>query len=275
MEECTMISAGVQQFAFETELWRALARGTFELHYQPEVDLSTGTVTGMEALMRWPHPERGVVTPNDFLPVAEESGLMMALGRWALREACRQAAGWQTLRAGGPPISVSVNLSTRELRHEDLINHVSDVLEEFALTPRLLQLEIRDSKLGRGKSTARSQLQALKALGVRLTTDQFAAREISRAALSRLPFNSLKIDRGLLSQPLAVGEADPIARISDVGHAAGMRVIAQGIETAEQLARVIRAGCDCGQGFFFSAAVPPDAVPLMLESGRFEVLLAA
>jgi EAL domain-containing protein (putative c-di-GMP-specific phosphodiesterase class I) len=235
----------------EQDLRRALERKEFLLHYQPQLDLNTGRLVGMEALIRWQHPERGLVPPMEFIPIAEERDLIVPIGCWVLREACRQNKAWQD--AGLPPLPVSVNLSALQFQQKDLAGDVARVLQECGLEPRYLELELTESAVLRDTEKSIATMHALRAVGVSISLDDFGTGYSSLSQLKRLPLDKLKIDqafvRGLPDDEydLAISSA-----IIGMGKAMNLTVIAEGVETEEQL-RALK-GIDCGaiQGYFLS-----------------------
>lgn len=242
------------------ELHRAIERGELRVHYQPMFHLDTGTLFGFEALIRWEHPERGLVPPMEFVPLAEETGLIVPLGMWALEQACRQAVRWHEAASDGPPLSMSVNLSPRQLAEPALPNEVARVLHETGVQPSALWLEITESTLMRDAESALSALAALRALGLHLAVDDFGSGYSSLAYLERLPVEALKIDRSF-TQGVGVRKDSTAIVGAIVGLARALRLstVAEGIETREQLQGLRALGCETGQGFLFGPARPPAA----------------
>jgi diguanylate cyclase (GGDEF)-like protein/PAS domain S-box-containing protein len=245
--------AGVlARLELRADLQRGLDTGQFELHYQPIVRLADGHVAGMEALLRWHHPERGLVQPGDFIPFAEETGLIVPIGRWVLREACMQAVAVQRLWTGDPPLYICVNLSVRQLQHSDVISDVRDALEESGLDPGLLMLEITESMLIEDPEVAVVKLQELRALGLRVAMDDFGTGYSSLSYLSRFPVDVIKMDRSFL-RPEATPEASDLSSaVVALGSTLALDVVAEGIEFDEQLSRLRDLGCELGQGFHFA-----------------------
>ena len=266
--DSSMNTGAVERLDLETDLRRAAERGELCVYYQPTVDLETQTIVGMEALIRWDHPRHGLIEPGDFIPIAEETGLILPIGRWVLQEACRQARAWQELAPRDHPLVVAVNLSGRQLQHVDLVREVTEVLETTGLEPSALQLEITESVLMDDITSTVATLQALRSLGVPLAIDDFGTGYSSLNYLHRFPVDTLKIDKSFVSGLDEHDGASAIVQaVATLGHALGMEVIAEGIETSEQLDLVRSAGCDLGQGFLFSRPVPCDTMQTMLAHG--------
>jgi EAL domain-containing protein (putative c-di-GMP-specific phosphodiesterase class I) len=249
----TMHSHAAEILKLETDLQRTRVCEEYRVHYQPIVSLETGRVTGFEALVRWQHPERGLIFPEEFISVAEETGLIVSLDRWVLREACRQTALWQKQFHG---LSISVNLSPKQFLHADLFRVVKGVLEETGLAPGCLKLEITENVLMSNAESVQQTLSQIRALGVELNLDDFGTGYSSLSYLHRFPIDVLKIDRSFVSLIGAEGENSEIARaIVTLAHGMGLSVIAEGIETREQLAELRSLSCEYGQGNLFSMPV--------------------
>ena len=248
----------------EAALRRAVERGELLVHYQPKVDLTTGRIAGLEALVRWEHPTRGLVPPTDFIPLAEDTGLILPIGRWVLEEACRQAARWQAMYPADPP-TVSVNLSVRQFQHPTVVEGVAQVLRETGLPPSCLVLEITESVVMEDAERNGATLRRLHELGVTLALDDFGAGYSSLSYLKQLPVGMLKIDRSFISG-LGRGPEDGaiVQAISTLAHTLNMEVTAEGVETADQLARLRELGCDIGQGYYFSRPVPSAEIDALL-----------
>jgi diguanylate cyclase (GGDEF)-like protein len=239
------------------ELHEALAAGQFVVHYMPVVELSSGMVTGAEALVRWQHPTRGLVGPDSFISRAEETGLIVPLGAWVLEQACRVAVGWQAL--AGRPLTVAVNVSGRQLREPGFVDAVRSVLRDSGLAPELLCLEMTESILMERDEAALGMLTTLRGDGVHLAIDDFGTGYSSLAALQRLPVDQLKIDRSFVGGLPEDENAATIAwAIVHLGHALDLGVLAEGVETPAQRAELLRFGCDQGQGYLFGAGCPPE-----------------
>jgi EAL domain-containing protein (putative c-di-GMP-specific phosphodiesterase class I) len=241
----------LERLELEGDLQRALERGELVLFYQPIVALRNGGLAGFEALVRWRHPNRGLVAPAAFIPVAEETGLIVEIGRFVLREACRQAAAWAIEHPTGGQRSMNVNLSGRQLDDPRLVDDVADVLAETGLTPSSLVLEITETVLMQDTEVTMERLQALKALGVRLAVDDFGTGYSSLRYLRRFPIDVLKIAKPFVDG-LAGGEGTAVARaIVDLGAGLGLEIVAEGIEHSAQLEQLQRLTCRLGQGFYF------------------------
>jgi diguanylate cyclase (GGDEF)-like protein len=241
-------------------LHRAIERGEMRVHYQPMIDIATGTLFGFEALIRWEHPERGLVPPMEFVPLAEETGLIVPLGVWALEQACQQAVRWHDAAPDGPQLSMSVNLSPRQLAEPALPNEVARVLHDTGIQPSALWLEITESTLMRDAESALSALGALQALGLHLAVDDFGTGYSSLAYLERLPVEALKIDRSF-TEGVGVRKDSTAIVGAVVGLARALRLstVAEGIETPEQFQQLRAMGCEVGQGYLFGPARPPEA----------------
>ena len=257
-----MHAAALARLELEADLRLALAREEFTLAYQPIVELAGGRVIGAEALLRWSHPTRGPVSPAEFVPVAEATGLIVPLGRWVLREACRQAAAWHAAgvvggASGADALSIAVNLSARQLQDPRIIDDVREALGASGLGPTQLSLEITESVIMHDTDVALARLHALKALGVRLAIDDFGTGYSSLSYLRRFPVDVLKIDRAFVQGAGDGGESVLVDAIVGLGSALGLRTVAEGIEHEGQLARLRALGCGFGQGYLFAAPLPP------------------
>ena len=252
-----------ERLALESSLRRALERGEFELHYQPKIDFDTGKIVGMEALLRWMHPELGMVAPNNFIPAAEETGLIVSIGKWVLRTACAQNVAWQ--RAGLPHLSMAVNLSPRQFMDENLLHDVATALGDTGMSPLLLELEITESMLMHNVDEAMAILQQFRDLGVRLAIDDFGTGYSSLSNLKRFPIDTIKVDRSFIRELPDDAENRGITEaIIAMGRALSLTVVAEGVETKEQAEYLREQACDEFQGFYFSKAV---------TAGEFEALL--
>ena len=264
----------VERQVIETNLRHALERQEFALHYQPKVNLASGTITGAEALLRWIHPEWGLVLPDRFVAIAEDCGLIVPIGRWVLREACAQARRWQD--AGLNPGSVAVNISALEFRRTDFVDGVRAVLHETGLAPHCLELEITESVLMRDAECSSAILQQLKDMGVQLAVDDFGTGYSSLSYLSQFPIDVLKIDQSFV-RDLCVTNDNGIIVSAVIAMAASLkqRVVAEGVEQTEQLAFLKAQHCEEGQGFLFSRPLVAEQFGTLLTNGLGHALAAA
>ena len=250
-----MNARAIERQFLEHGLRRALARNEFVLHFQPQVSLKTGAIIAAEALVRWRHPQRGLVPPEQFVPIAEDCGLIVPIGRWVLHEACRQARVWQqdpNLR----PIRIAVNISTAQLRDRDFVAAVRDTLTTTGLAPRYLELELTESVLMQDSRSMTAQLQALKRMGVQLALDDFGTGYASLTCLKRFPIGRLKIDHSFVRD--CAYDVGLVRAMISMGTSLGMRVVAEGIETRQQRAFLQQEGCPEGQGYYFSRPLPAE-----------------
>ena len=249
----------------ESDLHRAIEEREFRLLYQPQVDLRSGRVVGLEALLRWDHPERGVVEPAEFLWLAEETGMITKIGEWALRQSCLHARAWGA--RNGSPLRVSVNLSARQHRDPDLVDLVERILTETRTDPATLCLEITENVLVNDADAAAQTLHALKGLGVRLSIDEFGTGHSSLGSLKRFPLDMLKVDRSFVSGlGTDTEDAAIVTAIINLAHSLGLQTVADGVETKEQVDELRALGCDVGQGFYFARPRPSDAIAELLGS---------
>lgn len=249
----------------ETNLRRAIARQEFQVHYQPIVSLKTGNITGFEALVRWQHPERGLISPDKFISVAEETGLIIPISYWVLRETCHQLQAWQAKFPANPPLTVSVNISGKQFSQPNLIEQIRQILQETNLAPQSLKLEITESVLMENTESAVSMLLQLKAMNIQLYMDDFGTGYSSLSYLHRFPLDALKIDRSFISTINTNGSNSEIAQtIIMLAHNIGIDVIAEGIETKGQLELLKTLGCEYGQGYFFSQPVTAEAAEVLI-----------
>lgn len=245
------------------ELRDAVTRAEFVLHYQPQMNLKTGRIFAAESLLRWQHPERGLISPGDFIPLAEETGLIVPIGEWVLNEACRQNKAWQD--AGLPPIVVSVNVSARQFKERNWVSKVAEALEDSGLDACYLELELTESLIMQDVVSAVATMHELEALGVHLAIDDFGTGYSSLSALKRFPVRRLKIDRSFVQD--IPGDADDRAitgAIISLAQKLQMQVIAEGVETQEQVDFLAASGCDDIQGYFFSRPVAAAAFVSLL-----------
>ncbi len=268
-----MHDRAMELLQIETDLRRAITRKEFFLNYQPIVNLATGKVASFEALVRWRHPERGLVMPGEFVPVAEETGLIVPLGMWVLNEACRQMRTWQKQGLADESVTVSVNLSSRQFSQTDLIEQVSSALRDAGLKAANLKLEITESMVMENVDTAIDMLMQLRNLGVGLSIDDFGTGYSSLSYLHRFPIDTLKIDRSFVTQMTDNAENAEIVRtIVTLARSLDMNVIAEGVETREQLRQLGGLGCDYGQGYLFSRPVGAGQAVELLTGDEFTSL---
>jgi EAL domain-containing protein (putative c-di-GMP-specific phosphodiesterase class I) len=257
------------RFLLQEELRNAVARSEFVLHYQPQVDLRTGRLFALEALVRWKHPKLGMVPPIKFIPMAEETGLIMPIGDWVLREACRQNKAWQD--AGLPPVTVSVNVSARQFRERNLVARVAGVLKGSGLDAKHLELEVTESLIMQDVDLAVSTMEELRRLGVQLSIDDFGTGYSSLSALKSFPVSRLKIDKSFIDGLLADENDRAVANaIISLGRTLNLRVIAEGVETEAQADFLRSVNCDEMQGYLFSKPRPASEIEDLLRatSGR-------
>jgi diguanylate cyclase (GGDEF)-like protein/PAS domain S-box-containing protein len=263
-----MRASAIRRLELERELRHALDRDELTLHFQPVLSLRTGEISGLEALVRWQHPKRGLLDPAEFVSIAEDSGLIEPVGRWVQERACRQILEWHQQRPDDRPFDVAVNLSARQVAHRDLPATVAEIIARTGLDPVHLRLEITESVLVEESATAIASLEALNEIGVRLVLDDFGTGYSSLAYLNRFPFHALKIDRsfvdalGIEQERTAIVEA-----IIGMARALSLEVIAEGVESEVQLSELRRLGCDYAQGHLFHAAMPAGDVTRLLAEG--------
>ncbi|HUQ29058.1 MAG TPA: EAL domain-containing protein [Usitatibacter sp.] len=253
-----------RRLELETDLRHALERHEFELHYQPRVSLISGRISGLEALLRWHHPRHGLIMPGEFIPILEDSGIIVAVGEWVLRTACEQARRWQRQ---GLARTIAVNLSARQFHQRDLDQVIARIIEETGIDPTLLELELTESVLMREPEEAANTLRNLEAMGVRLAIDDFGTGYSSLAYLKRFPIESLKIDRSFIRDVTGNPEDAAITHaIIQLAHSLGLRVVAEGVETSAQLTYLRDNGCDEVQGFLFSAPLNAKAAQALIAA---------
>jgi diguanylate cyclase (GGDEF)-like protein len=262
-----MNSATQERVKLESDLHQALSLKQFELHYQPKVDTKTGLIHGAEALVRWRHPQRGVVPPAEFIPLAESCGLIDSIGEWVVRESCRQARAWQL--EGLPPLRVAVNLSAFQFRHGNLLQMIREALQAAQLEPRFLEVEITESALMSDPEESVTILEQLSRMGVVVSVDDFGTGYSSMSYLRRFPIDKLKIDRGFIAELISRADDASIVRaIVSLAHSLRLKVVAEGVETSEQLDLLKSLGCDQYQGFCFSPAVPAAQFATLLRESK-------
>jgi diguanylate cyclase (GGDEF)-like protein/PAS domain S-box-containing protein len=265
--DAAMHASVVARLQLETGLRRAVDRHEIRVYYQPIVSLQTSKIAGFEALARWQHPQRGMVSPVDFIPVAEETGLIIPIGAWILREACRQIRTWQDQFPIDPPLLISVNLSGKQFAQPDLVEHIHCLLQELDLAPQSVRLEITESVLMKDTGSATTILNQLRALGVKLGLDDFGTGYSSLSYLHSFPFDMLKIDRSFVGRIGIKGENAEIVRtIMTLARSLNLEVIAEGVEKLEHLNHLRILECKYGQGHFFSRALDGEAATALLAA---------
>jgi EAL domain-containing protein (putative c-di-GMP-specific phosphodiesterase class I) len=256
----------VERQSLEGQLRYAVERHELSLDYQPKVNLQTGAITSVEALIRWQHPERGLLLPGQFLAIAEDTGMIVAIGQWVLREACRQTREW--LDAGMLAVPVAVNISSQEFRNEQFIEGVQGALKNACLDSMYLELELTETVLMRHTESTANTLRELKAIGVRLAVDDFGTGYSSLSYLRRFPVDTLKLDQSFVQEITADADDGIIVKaVIGMGKSLKHRIIAEGVETREQLAFLQDHGCDEGQGYYFSRPVVAQQFAKLLETG--------
>jgi diguanylate cyclase (GGDEF)-like protein/PAS domain S-box-containing protein len=261
----SMSAAALRRLELEAELRHAIERDEFRVYYQPQVALATGEIAGFEVLTRWQHPERGLIPPSEFIPLAEETGLILHLDQWVLERACSQARLWQARYPGAPPPVISVNLSARQFRQPDLVAKITGVLHRYELEPARLQLELTEGVVMEDAPATIAALHALKELEVQLAIDDFGTGYSSLSYLRRFPVDTLKIDRSFVAG-LGHSPADTaiVRTVVTLGHTLGLRLIAEGVETAAQAAQLRELGCELGQGYHFAEPLTGEEADLLL-----------
>jgi diguanylate cyclase (GGDEF)-like protein len=254
----------IERLTLENSLRHAVERNELSLHYQPKVDLASREITGVEALLRWTHPEYGILPPGQFIPLAEETGLIVPMGRWALQAACEQNMAWQ--RRGLRQVSVAVNLSPRQFTDDNLLHDVDEALLLSGMSPALLQLEVTESMMMRNVQRAIKTLDQIRGRGIRLAIDDFGTGYSSMSLMKQFPIDTLKIDRSFVRDLPDDSEDKAIAQaIISMGKALEMTIVAEGVETPAQEAFLRAHGCDEIQGFLFSRPLPPDQLAQLLQ----------
>jgi len=254
-----------ERLYLETGLRHALERDEFLLHYQPRIEVASGRIVGVEALIRWQHPENGIVSPATFIPLAEETGLIVPIGEWVLRSACSQNKAWQD--AGFQKIQVSVNISVRQFTNNNLVSTVRDILKETGLSAACLELEITESSVMLNPGQAISTLKELKALGLSISIDDFGTGYSSLSHLKNLPVDILKVDQSFV-KGIHENKSDKtlVSTIINMGHSLGLSVVAEGVETAEQLSFLGERNCQEVQGFYLSKPLSSESLQALLEN---------
>jgi diguanylate cyclase (GGDEF)-like protein/PAS domain S-box-containing protein len=267
-----MHSRAISLLQLENDLRRAIEREEFVIHYQPIVNLKAGHISGFEALVRWQHPERGLVSPTEFIPVAEETELIIPIGNWVLRESCRQIRQWQLESPATTPLSISVNLSSKQFKQVGLVESIQQTLQEMNLDPGSLRLEITESVVMENIEMATAMLRQLRSLGIQLSIDDFGTGYSSLSYLHRLPVNNLKIDRSFVSRMRPGNENSAIVQtVITLARNLNMETVAEGIETEEQLTQLKALACDYGQGYLFSKPVMAEAASGLLKNNFTEL----
>jgi EAL domain-containing protein (putative c-di-GMP-specific phosphodiesterase class I) len=256
-----------EHIQLESALRKAVKNNEFILHYQPKYDIRSGTIVGVEALVRWNHPEMGLISPAKFIPHAEEAGLILQIGEFVIREACRACKSWQD--QGYLPVGVAVNLSPKQFRHQDIVKLVSDVITETTLDPTYLELEITESAVMDNVDAAAKKLNDIKNMGIKVSVDDFGTGYTSISYLKQFPVSILKIDqnfvKGIPNNPNDV--AITVAVIA-LAHSLGMHVVAEGVESSEQMQWLADHECDYAQGYFLSRPLPEEK--LLLELAKID-----
>jgi diguanylate cyclase len=261
-----MNERSTSRLTLEASLRRALERDEFRVHYQPQVDLQTGRITGTEALLRWQHSEAGIVSPADFIPLAEETGLIQPIGNWVLHTACQQTKNWQD---AGFYLNVAVNVSGQQLSCPQLRQTIAQVLQNVGLSPRYLELELTESTLLQNASVAGAMLNELRKLGIQIAIDDFGTGYTSLKYLKQLPVDTLKVDRCFVRQiPNDRRNSAIVAAVLQMAHHLSLKVVAEGVETEAELSFLQKLNCDLIQGYLFSRPLPPGDVEVLLASGK-------
>jgi EAL domain-containing protein (putative c-di-GMP-specific phosphodiesterase class I) len=254
-----------KRLALETSLRRAIQNDELLIHYQPRVSVDSLEIVGVEALIRWQHPQLGLVSPAEFIPLAEDTGLIVPIGEWVLREACLQSKRWQQL--GYPPIQMAVNICARQFHDQDLAQTVIDVLHETKLAPQHLELELTESSIMHHGELVGNVLNRLKGMGVDIAIDDFGTGFSSLASLKRLPIDALKIDKSFVMDATTdPDDAALVMAIITLAHNLRLKVIAEGVETEEQLRFLQLLRCDEIQGYLFSKPIPADSLVALMDT---------
>lgn len=262
-----MYARALRRLELENELRRAIEGGELRLHYQPKISLDNGHIVGMEALARWEHPERGLIPPDEFIPLAEETDLIHPLGTWVLEEACRRAREWQILYPHAADLVMSVNISAKQFQQPELVTDLKRILRETGLAPRHLQLEITESVVTQDVSLTTRVLRQLKNLDVKLGIDDFGKGYSSLTSLKEFPLDDLKIDRSFVEDLGKSAQDAAIAKlVIDLAHVVGMQAVGEGVETPEQLRQLQRMGCDVAQGYYFYRPLSTDSATRLLAN---------
>jgi len=264
--EAEMNARAVHRHSIEASLHFALKRQEFLLYFQPKIELNSGLIVGVEALIRWQHPELGLILPTQFVSIAEDCGLILPIGRWVLREACLQAQAWK--QAGLPPITVSVNTSALEFHDTDFTKNISAILDETGLEPCYLELELTENVLMQDAEFANPVLQTLSDLGVKLAIDDFGIGYSSLSYLKQFPINTLKIDQSFVQKMIGnPSDASIVSAVINLGKTLNLRVIAEGVETAEQQDFLVAQECDEAQGYYLGRPMAAGSFAELLQNG--------
>jgi EAL domain-containing protein (putative c-di-GMP-specific phosphodiesterase class I) len=266
--EASMSDLTMDRIDMENDLRRALERHELRVHYQPLIDLATDRIVGFEALVRWQHPIRGLVPPLAFIPLAEETGLIVPLGRWVLETACRQATKWRDARPSGPRLLMSVNLSARQFVQPDLVDQVDAILSETGMDPSTLELEITESVVMDQSEVGIRTLSRLRDMGVRLVLDDFGTGYSSLSYLKHLPLDTIKIDRTFVAGLESEADRSIVEAVIALAHGLRITVVAEGIETEAQFELLRAMGCDVGQGYLFARPLPGGDAGRLLSPSR-------
>jgi EAL domain-containing protein (putative c-di-GMP-specific phosphodiesterase class I) len=259
----------ISRLQLENDLRYALERKEMEVYYQPIVKLEDGLISGFEALVRWRHPVRGLVSPEDFIPVAEDTELIIPIGQWVLLEACRQVRQWQSSYASDKPLTISVNLSSKQFKQPDLVDQIKQILYQTDLDPNCLRLEITESMVMDDAEAATAMLRQLRSLNVQLSIDDFGTGYSSLSYLHRFPVNILKIDKSFVGRMSVEEESLGIVEtIVTLASKLKMKVVAEGIETNEQWRKLKSLQCQYGQGYLFSRPVPAEIADELINNER-------
>jgi EAL domain-containing protein (putative c-di-GMP-specific phosphodiesterase class I) len=261
-----MHEAVVKRVALLAELHTAIDENQFELHYQPLIDLADRRILGFEALVRWRHPVRGLVPPVEFIPLAEESGLIIPLGRWVLEEAVHQLRAWDPVAGAAQPLCMSVNVAARQLQSPDLVAAVAEALGQSGVAPGRLTLELTEGTLLEDVHATVARLYELKGLGVKLAIDDFGTGFSSLSYLRRFPVDTLKVDKSFVDDIHTARGEELIRTMLELGHHLGLATVAEGIESPDQEASLAALGCQIGQGYLFSRPLPAAAVPSLFPA---------
>ncbi len=271
--DSAMRARAVEHMRIENDLRRALDREELELHYQPIVGLRDGSIVALEALLRWRHPEYGLTSPTSFIPVAEESQLIIPVGRWVIEEACSKVAGWQAMRPDAAPVRIAVNLSGRQIGDPQLLPTVSSAIEASGIDPATLSIELTESVLFEESGVSERVMRSLRGLGVRLMLDDFGSGFSSLGYLKRFPLDGIKLDRSFIENVAdGLTDAQIVRAVVEMARALGLEIVAEGVETSDQLVAVRSLGCHQAQGFYFMPPLPAEEVPGVLAQRPWQEL---